>query len=161
MKQVKLILVGGDDYEKVETTFERLPKWDFLEAGKAELECVLLDKKEVDSKFKAGDKFTIYFIKHRQTKVDYSILPNSILGDRLKDIPLYSAVKIVFTGMKQASTSPKKYQNYEVYRAKNFKFDPSVWQPANYVKDEATETVSTTGSQQPVAQQEAMDDLPF
>lgn len=163
MKKVKLIFVGAD-YEEVKGDANRLPKWDFKANGVGSfLECVLMGVHEYTSKA-TQQKFKVYDIRHRGTREPFSIIPNSVLAQRLEAIPLYSAVKIVYKG----TVPPKNYMNYDVFRDKSFTFDPSVWQ--NIVYENTAGAATTTQPQQqntttqlPSVQTQAVtdDDLPF
>jgi len=166
MKKLKLIFIGEGNYEEVKGDGNRLPKWDFKANGVGGyLECVLMAVHEYTAKA-TGQKFRVYDVRHRATREPYSVIPNKLLEQRLSSIPLYSAVKIVYKG----TVPPKNYMNYDVFRDKDFKFDPQVWQNIVYentaqdtppVTTETRDVNVANKQQTPAASNIADDDLPF
>lgn len=165
MKKLRLVLVG-EDYEKVEQNFDKLPKWDCM--TQKELECVFLDIKKLTSK-KTGQPYNLYIVVERHTKTRMVVMPNKVLQERLNDIPIFSAVKMVFDGVIQ----PKGYYAFSVYKDRSFKYNADVWNPSDYAapsEDTGAKSISTNtntsnnstqSSSTPAQSNEVMDDLPF
>lgn len=155
MKKVLVILAGAEsDYEDVGGQGSG-KKWVFKD--NPILECVIINRKRLKG---MSGEYDMYNVLHRTTKEEYVIFCNKVLEDRLKNIPIFSAVKISFLG-----TDPiKKYHKFTVGFDKKFVYNPQEWQKAesSYVEpankdtdpsDFGTKTQPTPGAE--------LEDAPF
>lgn len=160
MKKININFIGADDgYDEV-SGGNRYDKWDFTKPDKAILECVLMERRAMPNQKGAGT-YDLYTVIHAVTKKPYVVFCAKVLEDKLKNIPLYSLVKIVFEG-----THPtKRYYLFKVHLNRNFKYDPAQFNLDDYaeVKSESQPVNTTPGTgaaaKQPVQQTE--EDFPF
>lgn len=141
MNKVKIILLGAD-YQDVspEGKYKRwrfFPK-DGIEANGKVIECIIMERKTLPSSQKPGDSYDMYVVIERHTKEPYVIFCNKVLADRLRAIPLNSAVRISFEGVPPG----KKYHVYKVGVDASFRFDPNTYQ----LKSDYVETQNNTST---------------
>lgn len=145
MKKLKVVLVGSEDtnYEQVNNS-ERLPKWDFKSTPEGKvLECIILQRKQLNSNRGAGT-YMLFIVVHRHSKVKYVVTGNKVLEDRMAPVPDTSAVKIVYEG----KAGKKEYDMYNVYRDKNFKYNPDIWESIAYEESPAQQPQTNAPVQQ-------------
>lgn len=132
MKNVKVSLAGADsDYEDVGGQGNG-KKWDFK--VNPELECVIVSRKRLQGR--NGD-YDMYNVLHRHSKEEYVIFCNKVLEDRMKNIPIFSAIKISFLGVEPV----KKYHKFSVGFDKKFIYNPTEWvrEETGYIEPAATD----------------------
>lgn len=160
MKKVTVNFIAQEDEYKEVSGGDRYPKWDFKNNPK--LECVLMERKTLPNTNKTGT-YDLYTVIEKYTKKPFVFFCGTVLIDKLKNIPIFSMVKIEFTGIHPI----KKYHNFKVGQNLNFRYDPQQWNLDNFaeVKNEDTQPGSFNKPASSISNntqaQQVEDDLPF
>lgn len=157
MKQLIVNFIAQEDEYKEVQGGDRYPKWDFK--SNPTVECVLMERKTLPNANKPGT-YDLYTFIEKHTKKPYVFFCGVVLADKLKNIPLFSLVKIMFTGIHPV----KKYHNFKVLQNNNFRYDPQQWTLDNFSEVKGDDVPATSGKSSisnNQAQQQVEDDLPF
>ncbi len=164
MKKLTINFIGTDDGYRTVAGGNTYPKWDFQKDGMGEF--VLMERKTLPNKLN-GKTFDLYTAIHKDTKKPYAFFTGAVLEDKLRNIPLYSLVRIKFEGVH----ATKKYHIYKVDINDNFRYDPAVFTLDNYTevnKDDSNPAFkapvsnqSAAGTEKTNVAKQVEEDLPF
>lgn len=159
MKKLRVTFISGEDGYTEVSGGNKYDKWDFKVNPIAEF--ILMDRKTLNNKAPATGTFDLYTVIEKISKKPYAFFCGKVLEDKLKNIPLYSLVKIVFEG----AHPTKRYHIYKVYQNANFRFDPAQFSLDNYAEvksEEQPKSNQSIGStQNKIPAQQIEEDLPF